>query len=1033
MRNSSMRIGAAAGCVLLAALFILSIDSVSHGKDKPVPRPRFYKPVVRETAPDIPGYEPRASIAAAVDTHCIVSFDFEQMHWFGWTRIDNTAQKGTFFHVDDFAGLEGGSHGRLVPIEGTKSMWCGVKPAAGFDNYLCSWEAAPGYGDDWVQELVAWAPDTLVEISYHLVCDTEPGQDIVSVGWYIGIEEIWATYSGVVDTIATHAIEKSWSTEWGAYYFFRFTSDGSVSDEDGAIDTDGAVLIDSITIDYDGSLFDYEDFESYDPGETYAGRWAGYPANAYGRYSGLTNNLIDHDPCAENFATIIMFFVESSYPSSEYPGQYNTPFCLGQSGLNDPCQDEMVASPWIDMGRGSIGCDENQDYMLPPGETGDMGGYMLSYSVYLDNPVENLVFHTWKVRNLEDGCPGRWLEEPLVRYYGDDGLWYRFEHDISNFVTSDSIQVALGVVDMCSVWYGIYGDCAEHTPAPWFDNVKVSYYKMRGPQWSCQGADLFQDNFPSTDDIESYVRADMAADVSPISYPGIVPGDSVVVTCWAPNAGGLDTLGTGEARVYLHCNVYFLGSDGKPDLFGPQLEGTYGTYISDNGDWTVLLCEPACTSTGAIAPDRYCVDLNDSLFTRGYLIEYYFKAYDLDGVSTTLPEGAEVHPPDPCLSGRYRFEFTCLPTMKAVPGVLYVDDFDGRGTPEGIAQLYLELTFRDVIATGEPMPDRYDVNQPSSMVGNSLGSRIRMAHLLTYNMIIWDSGDLKNGTIISGENVADKSDDIGLLTEWLDLTEYWRAGIMVFGDNTAADVSQYTDGLHLLGDLCGTELVNSSYYEMTGGYEEGGMTSALVSGFDGGLFDGFEFYVYSGCPVLADLDVLGATGIGIPALSYPDVGGNPYYAGIISQRDNAQGADTRSEWFGFSFMRIRDTGLGVMVRNEFLVRAWRSWLMGPAPDVDITGDEIPAVTTLAGIYPNPFNPVTRVSFSLKEKGYVSMRVYDVSGRLVRVLVDEVREAGSYEVVWDGANARGRATASGIYFCRMEAGDYERTLKMVQLR
>ena len=77
--------------------------------------------------------------------------------------------------------------------------------------------------------------------------------------------------------------------------------------------------------------------------------------------------------------------------------------------------------------------------------------------------------------------------------------------------------------------------------------------------------------------------------------------------------------------------------------------------------------------------------------------------------------------------------------------------------------------------------------------------------------------------------------------------------------------------------------------------------------------------------------------------------------------------------------------------------------------------------------------VKDVKFALKEKGPVSIRVYDVSGRLVRVLVDEIREAGSYEAVWDGANDAGRRTASGVYFCRMEAGDYERTVKMIQLR
>ena len=550
MQKSGKNIAAAAGFVLLAALFVLEVGSVSHGKDKPVERPRFYRPATKETLLDIDN-DPRANVVAAADTYCIVWFDFEPMHWQGWTQVDNTRQADTFVTVEDFAGLGGGSHGRLVPLEGSQSAWFGTRPGSG--PYLCSWsEAAPGYGNDWDQWLVAHAPDTLVEVSYHLVCDTEPGKDFVTVGWYMGSEEVWATYSGVVDTVATHAIEKSWSTEWGAYYFFRFTSDGAVSDEDGLIDTDGAVIVDSITIVYDGSVYFYEDFESYAPGTKPDYVWDARPANAYGSFSGLTNNLEDKDPCAVNFATVIAFFMGSMFPSADYPGLYDTPFCTGQGGINEPCQDEMVVSPWLNLQNYSSNCDEVQDSEIPPGELNGMRGYMLSYSVYLDNPVENLVFHTWKVRNMEDGCQGRWLSEPLVRYYGDDGLWYRFEHDISSLITSDTIQVAVGIVDMCSAWYGIYGDCEEHTPAPYFDNVKVSRYALVGPQWSYQKADLFQDNFPETDEIESYVRADMAADISPYSYPDIVPGDSIVVSCTAPVAGGLDTLVTGDASIYLH-------------------------------------------------------------------------------------------------------------------------------------------------------------------------------------------------------------------------------------------------------------------------------------------------------------------------------------------------------------------------------------------------------------------------------------------------------------------------------------------------
>jgi len=845
-----------------------------------------------------------------------------------------------------------------------------------------------------------------------------------------------ARYYGRDSGVATHEL---FSASASFYLKFRFVSDGSDSDQDGLRDYDGAFIVDSITVSDESELLDFEDFESAGIGETEAGIWNAYPDDGYGLNSCLANNLVDRDPCNDNFATQIVFICHQYPVPPPGPGLYTTPFCTGSGGINDPCQDEMVVSPWLDLSRYSSNCDENQDTGIPPGKLGDLGGYMLTYSIYLDNPVENLVFHTWKVRNMNDGCPGQWLSDPLVRYYGDGGLYYRLENDISDYVTSDLIQVAVGVVDMCSVWYGIYGDCAEHTPAPWFDNVKVSRFGTAGPRWAYQGADLFQDNFPSTDEMESYVRTDMAADVSPPLYYDIVPGDSVVVSCWAPNAGGLDTLGTGVARVYMHCNVYFLGSDGKPDLFGPQLEGNYGSYISDDGDWTVLLCEPARTSGGAIAPDRHCIDLNDSLFTRGYMIEYYFKAYDLDGVSTTLPEGAEDIPPPswpplPCCPERPIFEFTCLPTLRSVPSTLYVDDFDGRGTREGLVQTYMDPSFDAIGPDGEPFPDRYDINQPSAMAGNGLGSRARpVPFKIAYGIVYWDSGDLAEGTIISALNEQDKSDDIGFLLAWLDLLTYDRHGLLVLGDNVATDLSQYSDGLYLMEEWCGTSLAHSSFFEMTGGADGGGITSPLVMGVAGGPLDGHSFYLFGGCPVLADFDVLEPVGNGFSAMEYPEYGDSTASAAVFSTHDNATGAGVRTEWIGFSFMRIRNAVNGTLARNQFLNALGRHWFHGYGAAVDLTGDEIPAVTALAGIFPNPFNPVTRVSFSLGKKGHVSMRVYDVSGRLVRVLVDEVREAGSYEIVWDGTNNGGRATTSGIYFCRMDAEDYQRTLKMVLLR
>jgi hypothetical protein len=71
-------------------------------------------------------------------------------------------------------------------------------------------------------------------------------------------------------------------------------------------------------------------------------------------------------------------------------------------------------------------------------------------------------------------------------------------------------------------------------------------------------------------------------------------------------------------------------------------------------------------------------------------------------------------------------------------------------------------------------------------------------------------------------------------------------------------------------------------------------------------------------------------------------------------------------------------------------------------------------------YPNPFNPETSIRFDLPQAGFVLISVYDISGRLVRMLVSESRTTGSYSVKWDGRDSAGNAVPSGIYVCRMEA-------------
>jgi hypothetical protein len=90
-------------------------------------------------------------------------------------------------------------------------------------------------------------------------------------------------------------------------------------------------------------------------------------------------------------------------------------------------------------------------------------------------------------------------------------------------------------------------------------------------------------------------------------------------------------------------------------------------------------------------------------------------------------------------------------------------------------------------------------------------------------------------------------------------------------------------------------------------------------------------------------------------------------------------------------------------------------------------------TKLYQSYPNPSNPVTTISFSLKERSLVTLRIFSVSGHLVRTLVNEELGPEVHRVVWDGRDERGTRVSSGIYFCRLEAPGFVDQKKLVILK
>ena len=94
---------------------------------------------------------------------------------------------------------------------------------------------------------------------------------------------------------------------------------------------------------------------------------------------------------------------------------------------------------------------------------------------------------------------------------------------------------------------------------------------------------------------------------------------------------------------------------------------------------------------------------------------------------------------------------------------------------------------------------------------------------------------------------------------------------------------------------------------------------------------------------------------------------------------------------------------------------------------------LPTETSLEDNYPNPFNPSTTIPFQLKEAGLVTLKVYDMSGSLVKTLASDYKEPGTYDVIWNGLNNDGQQVASGQYILQMSAPNYTNTLQMTFLK
>jgi hypothetical protein len=105
-----------------------------------------------------------------------------------------------------------------------------------------------------------------------------------------------------------------------------------------------------------------------------------------------------------------------------------------------------------------------------------------------------------------------------------------------------------------------------------------------------------------------------------------------------------------------------------------------------------------------------------------------------------------------------------------------------------------------------------------------------------------------------------------------------------------------------------------------------------------------------------------------------------------------------------------------------------TFVMNSILDVKENEKIIPNEFLLRQNYPNPFNPVTKISFSVPKKDFVTLKIYDILGKEITTLVNEIKTPGNYIIDFNG-----QYLSSGVYFYKMNSGDFSDVKRMLLIK
>jgi hypothetical protein len=978
-----------------------------------------------------------------------------------WSHIDIRTLPSKmgidFWHLDSYLGSNGGKlyNGNYCLWVGSDSLWtdglpveCGTWP----------WGTKPGYGNEWNciarLDLDGWTTTGTCTLAFDPRYDTECKRDYFYVDYYDG--STWrqlAMFNGSSNSgpatcgnpaapnpdyygsgDAGQPNSADWVTRWypgmpafiaeipgsaipdDPSFRWRFVSDRAWSDADGLGDTDGGAFIDNVLVKVDGRVY-AEDFEDNDYGILAARGWTFPDPDGV-----LQAWHQEHDPDrpyeGDDGNSPTTCELDSSVAWRARPWQGYATGQPWQSGWHYRLISPTIHIPWDQDG---TGCVVQYD------------SYYCCYG-FTQNYVDLQA-------RIHEADPPRWCTWMDVDGYLMNGGCTSWNLDLSEDLshlygsTADSIQVGWDLID----------DCRRSDATCWnrhrdtefiVDNVSIGFYDAGETIFKARAIDLLHDSFHTAiaahNSFFDVCDPGVALVYSVPSPPPIPPDQQlnvdvidkdglVSVTLWGSEDGG-------ETWIAVPMSKRNPGGDTY-----------YGTF--DHTDFGHPLSWP-----------------------RGSEVWYYVEARDEFDDVAYFPKEADPSHPDHENSSHAYFSFSLLPAYPVdtdVTTLLLVDGFgdwtyDWDPCLEDLSKKYagldygLEDIYEQTLSDAGYVFDKFDI------LGVGSNVHIHCPSLSAYDGVIWFTGPGNDRYLF--DKCAQES-----------IRYYLRHGgkMVLCGDRIAYSMDRRG------GDSLGGEFVNGimgcdyedemeSPFDMPYVYLE---ATDTVYVFDRAIPLSLDsLLLYRECPQLKDMSYVVTeaapdTGYKAQPLLYV-TNYNPWLA-----PNGADGAIYVERLFGEGQCVFIDFDLSAMITHSAsqcdgahpsgdpglayepgyyygrcdLMRLILEDLFGLVPPGGggVPGHDRPPATqfkwALGQNTPNPSGGGTEIGFEVARTTDVSIKIYNTMGQLVRTLEKARFEPGRYSVVWDGRGSSGTRVSSGVYFCKMEAGGFKATTKVLMLR